>query len=176
MKNLFRTLLILGCFTFYGCSGSSVEETPAMKAALANTDTYAEIPWVEIDDVEYLVGKKSKKILVDVYTPWCGPCKMMDRMTFTDANIINQISKNFYAVKFNAEGPDPVTFQGKEYANPKFDPNRTRGRNAVHELSPFFAVRGYPSLVIMDEKMNIVGKIVGFKQPAQLKVELEKYM
>jgi len=64
---------------------------------------------------------------------------------------------------------------GKEYANPKFKPNK-RGRNAPHQLSSFFAVRGYPSLVILDENMKIIDKIVGYKTPEQLKVALEKYL
>ncbi|MEM6966269.1 MAG: thioredoxin family protein [Bacteroidota bacterium] len=165
-------------FSLLACNSSTTKNfSENGKLAVESKDSYAEIPWVEISEVENLVKAKSKKILVDVYTPWCGPCKMMDRMTFTNQEIIDQIGKNFYAVKFNAEGQDTVVFQGKTYANPNFKteipPNR---RNTRHELSPFFAVRGYPSLVIMDEKMNIIGKIVGFKQPNQLKAELAKYM
>lgn len=174
MRYLIWSLLI---FSIFACNSSTQNLSENGKLAVESKDSYVEIPWVGIDEVESLVTAKSKKILVDVYTPWCGPCKMMDRMTFTDQEIINQIGKNFYAVKFNAESPDPIIFQGKEYANPNFRPEVPGNRrNATHQLSPFFAVRGYPSLVIMDDKMNIIGKIVGFKQPAQLKAELAKYM
>ena len=120
------------------------------------------------------MAKNPKKILVDVYTSWCGPCKMMDKNTFTDAMIIKQVSKNFHAVKFNAEGPDPIKFQGKEYSNPNYKPN-VRGRNGRHQLSSFFQVPGYPTLVVMDEKMQILGQIVGYKQPQQLSAELARY-
>jgi thioredoxin-related protein len=121
-----------------------------------------------------MAQKNPKKILVDVYTKWCGPCKMMDKNTFTDAMIIKQVSKNFHAVKFNAEDPNPITFQGKEYKNPNYKPN-ARGRNATHQLSRFFEVPGYPTLVVMDENMKILGQIVGYKRPEQLSAELARY-
>ena len=169
MKNLIWILLLFGLFS---CSSSS---SSSKTAAAPEPENYEKIPWAKMGEVEALVKKKPKKILVDVYTPWCGPCKMMDRKTFPDAEITNLIAKNFHAVKFNAEGPDPITFQGKEYTNPRYQPNK-RGRNGVHQLSSFFAVRGYPSLVILDENMNIIDKIVGYKTPPQLKQALAKHL
>jgi len=117
-------------------------------AAPAEPENYTEIPWVSISEVENLVKKNPKKILVDVYTPWCGPCKMMDRNTFTNEEIINQVGKNFYAVKFNAEGPEQVNFMGKEYANPTYDPARARTRNGRHQLSSFFVTRRQLNLLL----------------------------
>lgn len=144
-------------------------------ASTAEPDNYSEIPWVSMSEVEGLVKKNPKKILVDVYTPWCGPCKMMDRNTFTNEDIINQVGKNFYAVKFNAEGPEKLNFMGKEYGNPNYDPARAKTRNGRHQLSSFFAVNGYPCLVILDENMRIVDKILGYKTPTQLAPELAKH-
>lgn len=144
-------------------------------AGTQEPDNYTEVPWVSISDVEALVEKKPKKILVDVYTPWCGPCKLMDKNTFTDPDIINQIGKNFYAVKFNAEGPEQVSFKGQTYANPNYNPAKAKTRNAKHQLSSFFNVNGYPCLVIMDENMQIIDKILGYKTPAQLTGELSKH-
>ena len=37
--------------------------------------------------------------MMDVYTKWCGPCKMMMANTFTNANVIEYINANYYAVK-----------------------------------------------------------------------------
>ena len=161
MKNLIWTLMVFGLFA---CS-SATESEP---------DNYTTMPWVKLDKVESLVKKKPKKILVDVYTPWCGPCKMMDKHTFTDPEIMNQVGKNFYPVKFDAEGPDPINFKGKEYKNPLYKSKDAR-RNPPHQLASFFAVRGYPTLVVLDENMNIIDKIVGYKKPLELKAALSKY-
>ena len=170
MKNLLLIFLTLGLFA---CSSSSSKETA--NTEVKEPENYVEIPWATMGNIESLVTKKPRKTIVDVYTPWCGPCKMMDKNTFTNPEIINQIGKNFYAVKFNAEGPDPIKFMGKDYANPQFKPNK-RGRNAPHQLSGFFSVRGYPTLVVLDENMQIIDKIVGYKTPEQLKVDLAKHL
>jgi len=174
MKNLLLLFLTIGLFA---CSSSSTKEAAntTAKTEVKEPDNYTEIPWATMGTIESLVAKKPRKTIVDVYTPWCGPCKMMDKNTFTNPEIINQIGKNFHAVKFNAEGPDPVKFMGKDYANPQYQLNK-RGRNGRHQLSGFFSVRGYPTLVILDENMKIIDKIVGYKVPEQLKIELQKHM
>ena len=162
MKTIIYFLFLLGMFS--ACTNTPQEP-----------ESYDEIPWVSIGDVEKLVKKSPKKVLVDVYTPWCGPCKMMDRNTFTDATVINAIGKNFYPVKFNAEGPDQFDFMGKSYGNPGYNPSRATRRNSRHQLTPYFGARGYPCLVILDEDMKVVDRILGYKTPDQLLSALSKY-
>ena len=41
---------------------------------------------------------------MDMYTVWCGPCKMLDKNTFHNKDVADYINKYYYAVKFNAEG------------------------------------------------------------------------
>jgi len=135
-----------------------------------------EVPWVKIGKVESLVKKKPKKVIVDVYTSWCGPCKMLDKTTFRDPDVVKLMTDNFYSVKFNAEGPDPVTFKGKQYTNPRYNPAKTRGRNGQHTLTPTFGIRGYPSIIIMDENMKIIDKASGYLKPAQMKAFLSKHV
>ena len=51
------------------------------------------INWVSIDEAQELNKKEPRKILVDVYTHWCGPCKMMMKYTFSNAWIIDYRSE-----------------------------------------------------------------------------------
>lgn len=192
MKNVIGLILMSGFFllSMTQCSDAKMPKeteaaTPTTEvpppppkpstATPVKTTDGAKMPWASLGDVEGLMNKAPKKIIVDVYTPWCGPCKMMDRNTFSNPEIISIMGEQFYPVKFNAEGPDPITYRGKEYANPQFDPNR-RGRNSRHQLASLFPVRGYPSLVVMDEQFNIIGTITGYRAPEQLKEELAQYM
>lgn len=129
------------------------------------------IQWMTMEEAQEAVKENPKKILIDVYTSWCGPCKMMMRNTFTHVGIIKYINENFYAVKFNAEGPDPVTFKGVTFENKQYDPNR-QGRNGTHEFTQGIApVNGriaYPTIVYMDEELNIISPVQGYMQPGQI--------
>jgi len=71
---------------------------------------------------------------------------------------------------------DPVTFRGKNYTNPSYNPAKTRGRNGQHTLTPTFGIRGYPSIIIMDENMKIIDKASGYLKPAQMKAFLSKHV
>ncbi|MEJ5052755.1 thioredoxin family protein [Sphingobacterium sp. MYb382] len=126
-----------------------------------------EIKWMSFNEALAAQAKERKPIFMDVYTNWCGPCKMLDAKTFSDEKFIAYISKNYYAVKFNAEGDEKITFKNKQYTNPNYDANR-KGRNAKHEFTSFLKVPGYPTMVIVDEKGNIKQSIVGYHTSSQL--------
>ena len=132
----------------------------------------AGIQWMSIEEAVEAQKKEPRKIMMDVYTKWCTPCKMMMANTFTNADVIEYLNANYYAVKFDAESPDPVSFKDNVYSNPTYDPNR-RGRNGVHELSRVLGVSAYPTLVYMDEEANIIAPISGYKQPGQLELYLK---
>ena len=130
------------------------------------------IKWMRIAEAVAAQKKEPRKIMIDVYTDWCGPCKMMMANTFTSDDVINYINKNYYAVKFNAESPNDVTFKGNTYTNPTYDPNK-KGRNGVNEFSRALGVNAYPTLVYMDEDLNIIAPISGYRTPPQLELYLK---
>jgi thioredoxin-related protein len=132
----------------------------------------AHINWMSIAQAQEAMKKEPKKVMIDVYTNWCGPCKMMMKNTFTDPTIIAYINENYYAVKFNAEGNQEVNFKGNTYSNPNFNPAKTNSRNGTHEFTMAIApVNGrvaYPTIVYMDESFNILTPVQGYHQPAQI--------
>jgi len=119
--------------------------------------------------------KKLKPIFMDVYTEWCGPCKMLDRNTFSDPSVIKYINENFYAVKFNAEGNETINYKGKEFKNPRFNPQNTSGRNSMNEFTEYLEIQGYPSMAIIDKKGNYTPSmaIVGYRGPQELLADLK---
>jgi len=126
-----------------------------------------EIKWMTLDQALAAQKKKPKPIFMDIYTDWCGPCKMLDKNTFQTKEISDYINANYYAVKFNAEGNSEVTYKGTKYTNPKFDATR-KGRNAVHDFTMFLKVQGYPSMYILDSKGEVKSPIVGYHTSEQL--------
>lgn len=138
-------------------------------AATTTAVALDEVKWYTLDEAMAANKKTPKKMLVDVYTDWCGWCKVMDKQTFTDPGIIKYVNTNFYPVKFDAEIKETIKFKGKEYS---FVANGRRGYNQLaYELLK--GRLGYPSLVYLDENQNHIRIAPGFKKPEQLMPELK---
>lgn len=133
-----------------------------------------EIKWMSLEEAVEAQKTTPKKIFMDAYTVWCGPCKMLDKNTFKNKDVAKYVNDNFYAVKFNAEGNETINFKGNTFTNPDFKPN-TNGRNSSHQLSQYFSIRAYPTLVFLDEEANFIGPIPGYKTPQQLEFFLKLF-
>ena len=91
-----------------------------------------EINWMTFEEAVEAQKNEPRKIMVDAYTTWCGPCKLLDKNTFSNKDVADYLNKNYYAVKFNAEGNEKVNFKEYTFTNPNFDPTR-KGRNSQHQ-------------------------------------------
>ena len=120
----------------------------------------AQIEWLSWDEAIAANKKEPKKLLVDVYTDWCGWCKQMDRKVFADPVIADYIKENFYAIKFNAEQKATIKYDGHEF---KFNPNASR--RGVHDLAIALldSRMSYPSIVYLDENRDRITISPGFK-------------
>ncbi|WP_299127543.1 thioredoxin fold domain-containing protein [uncultured Winogradskyella sp.] len=133
------------------------------------------INWVTIEEALELQKKEPKKIIMDVYTKWCGPCKMLDKNTFGNADVADYINKHYYAVKFNAEGNDEVRFMDKTFKNPDYDPAKANRRNSQHEFARYLKVRAYPTMVFFDEEAKFIAPISGYLKPQNLELYLKMF-
>tara|TARA_R100000935_G_C2827719_1_gene163274 strand:- start:1317 stop:1886 length:570 start_codon:yes stop_codon:yes gene_type:complete len=134
--------------------------------------TAQKINWMSMEEALAAQEKQPKKIFMDVYTTWCGPCKLLDRNTFSDAQVAKFINDNYYAVKFNAEGDEELTYQDFTYTNPNYQPGR-KGRNSQHLFAHALKITGYPSLVFFKEDGTLIQAIAGYKTPQQLEIFLK---
>lgn len=134
-----------------------------------------EINWITMDEAVELQTKNPKKIIIDMYTNWCGPCRMLDRNTFSNKKLAEYVNSNFYAVKFNAEGNEIVNFKGQKLSNPKYDPAKSRRRNSQHQLAQYFGVRSYPTILFLDEEGQFLAPIPGYKPPSKLELFLKLF-
>ena len=134
-----------------------------------------EINWVTLEEAIELQKDNPKKIMMDVYTSWCGPCKMLDRNTFQNSDVAAYVNENYYAVKFNGEGNETITYKEKTFDNPRFDPAKANKRNSAHKLTSYLKVSAYPTIVFFDEKGDFITPIVGYQKPQQLELYLKMF-
>ena len=134
--------------------------------------TSQKVNWLSIEKAQELQKKVPKNIIMDIYTDWCGPCKLMDKNTFQNPDVAQYLNNNFYAVKFNAEGTDEIKFYNQTFSNPNYDPNR-KGRNATHQFTQFLGVKGYPTMVFFSEDGDPIMPLVGYYKPKQIELYLK---
>tara|TARA_B100000029_G_scaffold246422_1_gene243376 strand:+ start:167 stop:718 length:552 start_codon:yes stop_codon:yes gene_type:complete len=134
-----------------------------------------EINWVTLDQALELQKKNPKNIIMDVYTNWCGPCKLLDRNTFKNKDVSSFINKYYYAVKFNAEGDSEVNYDGRVFTNPNFQPEKTQRRNGTHQLTRYLNVSAYPTIIFMDKNSDLITYVRGYKTPQQLELWLKLF-
>ncbi len=131
------------------------------------------INWISFGEAVEVAKKVDKKIMIDVYTTWCGPCKMMDKQTFTDPEIIKFVNEHYIPVKFNAEQKDPIEYNGKTY-----NLNKEYGKpgKGAHELalSLLSGQLSYPSFVFLHNDFSMDEVIRGFRKPNQMGKVLKK--
>jgi thioredoxin-related protein len=124
------------------------------------------INWLTWEDAIEKSKTSKRKLLVDVYTDWCGWCKRMDSGTFSQPHLAKYINDNFYAVKFNAEAKEDITFNGQTFKFVK------QGMRGYHELAAEIT-RGrlsYPTIVFLDENLAVIQPIPGYKEPYEFEM------
>lgn len=135
----------------------------------------AKINWMTFEDALAAQANEPRKIMMDMFTVWCGPCKMLDRNTFQHKNVVAYVNKNYYAVKFNAEGDGSIKFNEQIFSNPNYDPTKKKGRNSQHELASAFGVNAYPTILFLDESANLLLPVKGYHNAKQLEIYLKVF-
>jgi thioredoxin-related protein len=126
------------------------------------------IKWYTIEQAEALAKKDKRKIMIDVYTNWCGWCKHMDKTTFSQQYIAHYINENFYPVKLNAEQKESILYKNHTY---KFVSQSNVGFNEL-AAELLNGQMQYPSTIFLDENFNIIQAIQGFMKSDQFEMIL----
>ncbi len=132
--------------------------------AFGVTSQAQEIEWLSFEEAVEKSKKEPRKLLIDIYTDWCGWCKKMDREAYANEVIAEYINENYYAIKFDAEQREDIEFDGHTF---KFV---AQGKRGVHELAAALTNNklSYPTTVFMDEKFQIIQPIPGYMNAKSL--------
>jgi thioredoxin-related protein len=84
--------------------------------------------------------KENKLIMLDAYTTWCGPCKVLKNKVFPNKELGDYINANFVSI-----GVDMEAGEGPALAN-------------------MYPIEGYPTILFMDATGKVKKKILGLPQ------------
>jgi thioredoxin-related protein len=126
--------------------------------------------WYSFEEAVALNKTKPKKIMIDVYTDWCGWCKRMDKGAFVDPAVAEYMNANYYPVKLNAEQKEEIVFGRDTFRYVQSD-----GQRGIHTLaySLLDGQMGYPSIVYLDEQYRRIMVSPGYKESPDLMKELK---
>lgn len=121
-----------------------------------------EINWISFEQAVAETKKEgnTKKVFIDVYTDWCGWCKKMDKDTFQNPQVAEYMQEHFLMVKFNAEGKEPIQFDGKTFNYV------ASGRRGYHQLAAALLKNrlSYPTVVFLDEEFKMLSPVPGYQR------------
>jgi thioredoxin-related protein len=124
------------------------------------------VNWIGLEELKEAYLKEPKPIIIDVYTNWCGWCRVMEKETYSHESVASYINDNYYAVKFNAETKDSVEFDGRKFGyNPAYKANEL----AVYLLN---GSMGYPTTILLPSINAQPAPLPGFLKPSELEPPL----
>jgi thioredoxin-related protein len=154
MRNfIFLTLLLcFGVQPTVFAQNNEAGTTPAPAATVSNQIMLNHmITWMTFSDAAAEAEKTGKKMLVFVYSDYCGWCMKMQRETYPDSSVTNYLNQHYVLAKVNGDSQEKVQYK---------DMNFTES-----ELASALKAPGFPFHVFMEagkEKLQYLQGIPGY--------------
>ena len=118
------------------------------------------VVWLTFEEAVEKSKTEKRPVFIDVYTDWCGWCKVMDKNTFSEPEVARLLNEKFYAVKFDAEQKEDVAFNGTTF---KFVPSGNKG---YHQLAAALLNNklSYPTVVFLAEDFSMIQPLAGYRK------------
>ncbi len=123
------------------------------------------VKYFSVSEVEKLQKKKPKKVLVNISADFCNTCKIMNKTTYLDSALADEINKNFYLIDLNINRTDTIVFKNEKYYNTLLN------NFPIHNLAVKFTNNRFslPALCLLDEQMNTIDVLNFYQSPEHIK-------
>jgi thioredoxin-related protein len=143
-------VMLLG-FLFVANTGSNSGLAPSSEDM--NSGSGGDLNWTNYTEGVRQASAANKKILVDVYTDWCGWCKKMEKDTYSDEDIKSYLTENYILVRLNAESDAKETVRNEEMTQA--------------DIAKAYRVTGYPTTVFLSSDCQPITYVSGYMKPAE---------
>ncbi|WP_437921034.1 thioredoxin family protein [Sphingobacterium sp. LRF_L2] len=132
------------------------------------------IQWLSFEQLSDSLASKPKDVLLFFHTDWCVYCRKMQQDVFTNSTVIDKINREYYAVHFDAESVDTVSFDGQHLTNT----TTVKRRGSYHSLAKILASRNgslsFPTTLILNADFTVHQRHFQYLSPKTLLKALEK--
>jgi thioredoxin-related protein len=120
------------------------------RAAAQDASVPAEgLPWKPFEEAVSLAQQQNKKVLVDIFAPWCPWCRRLQREVYTDPAVQQYLKEKFIVTRINGDDTT-ASYAFKTY---KLTPA---------ELAAGLGAQGYPTTVFLAANSDYITRLPGF--------------
>lgn len=128
---------------------------------------FSQLKMHSFEEAEKLSVQNPKPYFIFITTDWCKICKMMEKSTFKNPEIVKILNEKFYFVELDAGNKTDIIFGDKTF---QFQPNGIN--SGIHELAYELGNIGgelaFPTITILNPELSIIGQKSGFIESESL--------
>lgn len=105
--------------------------------------------WLSFEEAVTAAEKNDKKILIDIYAPWCGWCRKMQAEVYTIPEVLAYLNEHFEIGRVNIdERGDTVNFNGYQFSS--------------SELGYGLGAEGTPTTIFLEPNADYITRVPGY--------------
>lgn len=141
MSRILHVMVLLVGLCVAGCVQSTADVSDVV-----TDDSFV---WPTFDEAVAAASKSGKPILIDIYTPWCGWCRKMQKEVYGNATLVAYVKEHFEYGRLNIDDSETQhDFMNYELTS--------------QELGSALGARGTPTTVFLEQDGTYITRLDGY--------------
>jgi thioredoxin-related protein len=119
------------------------------------------VDWLPLSEALEKAATTGKKVMIDVYAPWCGFCRRMHDETYSNEAVADYVAENYIATRIDGDSSETYDFMGYNLTG--------------SQLAGQLGARGFPTTVFLFPTGEYLTPLPGFVEHGMF-VPVLKYL